>query len=76
MSDVRDALKDIIEEKGYKRKVIAEKAHLTPYILSSVLNKNRRLDVNELVNICKALEIEPAELMHNVYASEAQKEIS
>jgi len=76
MLDVRDALKTAIDEKGYKRKIIAEKANLTPDKLSNILNKTRRLDANELLIICKAIDVPLEELIRNVYAPEMKKEIS
>ena len=51
----RNALKQMIEEKGYKQKVIAEKAEITERQLSLILSGKRKCDVEEYVRICAVL---------------------
>lgn len=60
--DIRDNLKKIIEENGYIKAVIAKKSGLTPAILSGILNKNRKLEANEMFNICETLGVTPEQL--------------
>ncbi|MEG1758423.1 MAG: helix-turn-helix transcriptional regulator, partial [Oscillospiraceae bacterium] len=67
--DVRDNLKAIISERGYIQATIAKKANLTPAKLSAILNKTRKLDVNEMVVICGVLQIKPEELINYQQAS-------
>ncbi len=64
MIDVRDNLKTIISERGYIQAVIAKKANMTPAQLSGILNKNRRLDVNEFIVLCEVLRLTPEELLN------------
>lgn len=62
MFDIRDNLKLFIDERCYNQSSIAKKAKLTPAQFSSVLNKSRKLEANELFDICEALGITPNEL--------------
>ena len=41
---------------------IARKSKLSPYKLSMVLNKQRKLDANELFDVCDAIDMTPTEL--------------
>lgn len=60
--DVRDNLKELIKDKGLIQASIAKRINLSPSTLSMILNKTRRLDANELFDICRALEITPMDL--------------
>lgn len=60
--DIRENLKNVIEEKGYMQSAIARKSKLSPYKLSMVLNKQRKLDANELFDVCDAIDMTPTEL--------------
>lgn len=60
--DIRYNLKSVIEDKGYIQAAIAEKANIAPCKLSQVLNGKRKLDANELFNLCEAIEMTPVEL--------------
>ena len=60
--DVRDNLKELIKDKGRIQASIAKRINLSPSTLSMILNKTRRLDANELFDICRALEITPMDL--------------
>ena len=61
-TDIRDNLKAVIEEKGYIQAVIAHKANISPAKLSQILNKGRKLEANELFEICEAIEMSPTDL--------------
>lgn len=60
--DVRLNLKAVIRDKGYIQEVIAQKAGITPMKLSMVINQKRKLDANEMIAICDAIEMTPTEL--------------
>lgn len=60
--DIRDKLKDVIADKGYIQAVIAKKANMNPSKLSSILNKKRKLEANELFDLCNVIEMTPVEL--------------
>jgi len=57
--DMRDTIRETIVERGYKQGVIARRVQLTPAKLSATLNKKRKLEGNELINLCEVLEIDP-----------------
>ena len=60
--DIRDKLKAFLWDKGYSQKRVAEMANLSDSKLSAILLKRRKLDANELFDICNAIEITPSEL--------------
>ena len=60
--DIRMNLRAVIRDKGYIQEVIAKKAGITPMKLSMVLNQKRKLDANEMIAICDAIEMTPTEL--------------
>lgn len=60
--DIRDNLKAVIRNKGYKQTIVAKKSNMSASMLSQVLNKERKLEANELFSICKAIEMTPMEL--------------
>lgn len=62
MSDIRDCLKVAVADSGMKQIAIARKANISPSKLSDIVNKRRRMDVNEMVEICKAINITPESL--------------
>lgn len=51
----RRAVKRMIDENGYKQKIIAEKANITERQLSLILSGKRKCDIEEYVRICTAL---------------------
>lgn len=61
-TDIRDNLKLVIREKCYIQAAIAKKAKLTPMKLSQILSKERKLEANELFDICEAIGMTPMEL--------------
>lgn len=60
--DIRDNLKAVIRDKSYIQAAIARKANLTPMKFSQILSKERRLEANELFDICEAIDMTPMEL--------------
>jgi len=61
-TDVRDTLREIMTKRGCNQATIARRANLTPNKLSATLNKNRKLDANEMFAICAVLELDPGML--------------
>lgn len=61
-TDIRDNLKAVIDEKGFIQAVIARKANISPSKFSQILNKGRKLEANELFEICEAIEMSPTDL--------------
>lgn len=51
----RNAVKKMIKQKGYKQKIIAERAKITERQFSLILSGKRKCDVEEYVRICEAL---------------------
>ena len=66
--DVRDSIKAEIQKGIYHQAAIAKKANLTPYQLSSILNKRRKLEANEFLNLCLALNMKPSDFLNDKYA--------
>lgn len=62
MDDVRVVLKGIISSRGFNQAAIARKAGMSPAKLCDILNLRRRLDANEMFNLCNAMEISYSEL--------------
>lgn len=62
MDDVRIVLKSIISERGFNQSAIARKANMSPAKLSEILNLRRRLEANDMFNLCDAMEIQYSEL--------------
>lgn len=52
-----NAVGELIKEKGYKQKAIAEKAKITESQLSLIISGKRKCDVEEYVRICTALNV-------------------
>lgn len=63
MFDVRDCLKPAIERSRIKQFAIAEMMGLNDQQLSDIVNKRRKMEANELINFCKAIQISPNELL-------------
>lgn len=60
--DIRDNIRVAIKDRCFAQSSIAIKAHMSPVVLSMVLGKKRRLEANELYDLCEAMEISPTEL--------------
>lgn len=61
--DVRDCIKPAIEKTGLKQSAIAERMGLTQQQLCDVINKRRKLEANEFINLCDVLGITPNNLL-------------
>lgn len=59
MKDVRDILALELKRRGFSQSTIATMAGLTKQQLSDIVNKRRKLDANEMFNLCLAMNIEP-----------------
>jgi DNA-binding Xre family transcriptional regulator len=56
-------IKDIIEQRGYKKKVIAEKMGYKENQFSDLLNGRRLVRLDDIVKLCDILEVQPNELI-------------
>ena len=63
MIDIRDGLKVVIDRSGLKQMAVAKKANMTKQQLSDIVNKRRRMDANELVTICQAINVTPNDVI-------------
>lgn len=61
-ADIRINLKNVIKDKGYIQSVIAGRANLSASKFSQILNLERRLEANELFDVCAAIDMTPMEL--------------
>ena len=61
--DVRKNLKAVIKDRGYIQAVIAKKAGMSPCKLSQVINLDRKLEANEMLALCEALNMSLTELV-------------
>lgn len=69
--DVIENIKRIIERKGMKQVVVAERAGFTPQEFSNILNERRKLlRIEHIVPIAKALGVE----VNDLYADPAEPE--
>lgn len=50
-------IKEYIEAKGIKQSYISEKTGIPKTILNLMLNNNRKIEVNEYMKICDALNV-------------------
>lgn len=64
-TDARDAIKRYIYKRCIYQAGLARKAGLTPLQLSNILNKRRKLDANEFMALCNALDATPDEIMQD-----------
>lgn len=71
MVDVRDSLRKIIEQSGMKQSVVASRSSLSPQQLCDITRKRRRLDANELMQLCTTLNISPNDLLSAEKADQA-----
>ena len=62
MRDVRLVIGEKIKDKGFSQAAIARKAGMTPQQLCDVVNLRRRLDANEMLDICDAMGIPYSDL--------------
>lgn len=59
MPDIRDQISRIIQDRAHKQGAIAQRAGLTPDQLCAALKHRRKLDANEFLAVCKALDMSP-----------------
>lgn len=62
MPDVRDQINRIIQDRAHKQSAIAQRAGLTPDQLCAALKHRRKLDANEFLAVCEALDMGPADV--------------
>ena len=54
-------LREIVEEKGLKQKIISEKTGMSADCISRILNATRKITAEEFLDICDALELDANE---------------
>ena len=57
MSDIRLVIKDELERRGFSQAAIAKKAGLKPQQLNDIVHLRRKMEANEMLAICDAMEI-------------------
>lgn len=50
-------IKKYLEENGIKQNYLSEKTGIPPAILNAIMNDKRKIEVNEYLKICDALEL-------------------
>ena len=60
---VPDRIAQIIEEKGLKKKVVADRAGISAQNFADIMNGRRLLKVRDIVAFAKVLNVTPAELL-------------
>lgn len=60
--DVRDALAREIKDKCFKQSALAVKVGLSEQQLSDIVNKRRKMDANEMFELCRAMGLTPNDL--------------
>lgn len=54
---VRQRIADYLESKGIKQTFICEKTGMTPQALGAALKRERKIDIDEYIAICDALDL-------------------
>lgn len=62
MPDVRDNITRIIKDRAHKQSAIAQRAGLTPDQFCAALKHRRKLDANEFLAVCEALNMTPEDV--------------
>lgn len=62
MPDVRDNITRIIHDRAHKQATIAQRAGLTADQFCAVLKRRRKLDANEFLAVCAALDMKPEDV--------------
>lgn len=62
MPDVRDSIARIIRDRSHKQAAIAQRAGLTPDQFCAALKHRRKLDANEFLAVCEALNMTPEDV--------------
>lgn len=73
--DIRDNIRIAMKDRCFLQSSIAAKAHMSPSVLSMILSKKRRLEANELYDLCEAMEISPTELRSRYEPRTLEKEV-
>ncbi|MBE6741043.1 MAG: helix-turn-helix transcriptional regulator [Ruminococcaceae bacterium] len=56
---VYEKVREYIDKNGYKQKVIADKAGISPVTFNAIMNGKRTLYAEDLKAICIALDVSP-----------------
>ena len=59
---IAEKVKGIISERGLKQYAVAEKCGYTSNIFNNLLNGRKRINEDDIFNLCRGLEIRPNEL--------------
>lgn len=70
--DVRIGLQRVLRERCLNQAAIARKAGMTPMQLSDILHLRRKIEANEMFNLCDAIGIDPVELRDTTPPASAQ----
>ena len=62
MDNITINLNNLLKQKGLKQTFVAEKANISPNILSKILGGKRKITGQELVLISEVLAVDPREL--------------
>ena len=60
---VPERIAQLIEEKGLKKKVVADRAGISAQNFADIMNGRRLLKVRDIVAFAKVLDVTPAELL-------------
>ena len=63
METIIAVIRNAIREKGMTVKAVAEKAHMSPQLLSASLCSRRRLLATEFISLCRVLGISPDDVI-------------
>lgn len=55
MRDARDGIAEEIQRRGFKQAAIAKMAGLTEQQLSDIVKKRRKMDANEMYQLCSVM---------------------
>ena len=56
-------IKNIIEQRGYKKKAIAEKMGYKETQFSDLLNGRRTVKLDDIIQLCDILDVEPNDII-------------
>lgn len=61
--DIKEIINKIIAERGLKKQSVAHEIGITPQQFSAMLNGRRIIKADDILVLCKALNVEPNELI-------------
>lgn len=64
MRDIRLAIKEEINRRGFQQASIAKMAGMTPQQLTDVVKLRRKLDANEMIALCGVMGIDISALVN------------